>query len=109
MRILLDQSTPIGVREFLQGHIVITAREQGWSALLNGQLLRSADEAGFDLFLTADKSLIYQQNLRERRIAIVALSTNRWSVIKTMRDKIVSAVNAAKPGSYALAEPAARH
>jgi hypothetical protein len=106
MRILLDQSTPIGVREFLPGHIVVTAREQGWSALLNGELLRSADEAGFDVFLTADKSLVYQQNLSERSVAIVALGTNRWSIIKTMRDQIVSAVNAATPGSYALIEPA---
>ena len=90
MRILFDQSTPLGIREFLQGHTVATARECGWSSLLNGELLRIAEESEFDLLLTADKNLVHQQNLSARKIAIVALGTNRWSIIKTMRDEIVS-------------------
>lgn len=73
MLILFDQGTPVGIRDSLQGHVVKTARQQGWSTLLNGELLRMAEEAGFDLLLTTDTNLAHQQNLSDRRIAIVAL------------------------------------
>lgn len=83
MRILFDQGTPVPLRKFLPGHVVKTAYQQGWSTLLNGDLLRVAEEAGFDLLLTVDKNLAYQQNLAGRKIGIVALSRNRWSVNST--------------------------
>jgi hypothetical protein len=63
MLILFDQATPVGIRHSLPGHIVKTAYEQGWSTLLNGELLRAAEEAGFELLLTPDKNIVYQQNL----------------------------------------------
>src|SRR5260370_10090937 len=81
---------------------VKTAREQGWSTLLNGELLREAEEAGFDLLLTTDKNLVYQQNLSNRKIGVVALGKNRWSLIQPMLQQIATAVNSAKPGSYIL-------
>ena len=62
--------------------------------LLNGDLLRVAEEAGFDLLLTTDKNLAYQQNLTGRKIAIVALGRNRWSLIQAALDQIADAVNA---------------
>ena len=74
------------------------------AALLNGDLLRVAEEAGFDLLLTTDKNLAYQQNLTGRKIAIVALGRNRWSLIQAALDQIAGAVNAALPGSYTLVE-----
>jgi hypothetical protein len=104
MRILFDQGTPVQLRKFLSGHVVTTAYREGWSTLLNGDLLRVAEEAGFDLLLTADKNLAYQQNLAGRKIAIVALGRNRWSLIQPELDRIVDAVNRAKPGSYTLVE-----
>ena len=104
MRILFDQGTPVPLRKFLSGHVVKTAYQQGWSTLLNGDLLRVAEEAGFDLLLTADKNLAYQQNLAGRKIAIVALGRNRWSLIQLELDRIVDAVNRARPGSYTLVE-----
>jgi hypothetical protein len=104
MRILFDQGTPVPLRKFLPGHIIKTAYQEGWSTLLNGDLLRVAEEAGFDLLLTADKSLAYQQNLAGRKIAIVALGRNRWSLIQPELERIVDAVNRAKPGSYMLVE-----
>jgi hypothetical protein len=76
--------------------------KQGWSTLLNGDLLRVAEESGFDLLLTADKNLAYQQNLSDRKIAIVALGKNRWSLIEPELDRIAAIVNAALPGSYHL-------
>jgi hypothetical protein len=77
MLVLFDQGTPVGIRDSLPTHTVRTAHEQGWSTLLNGDLLRVAEQAGFDVLLTTDKNLVYQQNLSEREIAIVVLGRNR--------------------------------
>ncbi len=65
MLILFDQNTPVKIREVLAGHTIKTAREQGWSTLLNGELLRAAAAAGFDLLLTTDQNIVHQQNLRK--------------------------------------------
>jgi hypothetical protein len=104
MRVLFDQGTPLGIRDSLHGHVVKTAREQGWSTLLNGELLLVAEQEGFDVLLTTDKSLVYQQDLSKRKIAIIVVGQNRWSLIQPMLPKIASLVNAAKPGSYTLIE-----
>ncbi len=77
MLILFDQATPFPLRKFLPGHVIKTAYQLGWSTLLNGDPLRVAEESGFDLLLTADKNIAYQQNLSGRKIAIVALGKNR--------------------------------
>jgi hypothetical protein len=61
--------------------------------------LAEAEHAGFDVLLTADKNMRYQQNLRGHKIAIVVLSTPQWPVVRLHRDRIAAAVNAAKPGS----------
>lgn len=102
MLILFDQATPFPLHKFLPGHVIKTAYQQGWSNLLNGDLLRVAEEAGFDLLLTADKNLAYQQNLTKRKIAVVALGKNRWSLIEPHLGRIAEVVNAALPGSYSL-------
>jgi len=108
MRILFDQGTPVAIRKSLPGHVVKTAYEQGWSALLNGELLRVADEAGFEVLLTTDKNLAHQQNLSRRKIAIVVLGRSRWTLIKPVLSRIAEAVKAAKPGSYTIVDiPAA--
>jgi len=104
MLILFDQGTPVGIRESLHGHVIKTAQEQGWNRLLNGELLREAEEAGFDVLLTTDKNLVYQQNLSERKIAIVVLGGSRWSLIERVLDRVIAAVDAAKPGTYNLIE-----
>jgi hypothetical protein len=104
MLILFDQGTPVGIRESLHGHVIKTAQEQGWNRLLNGELLREAEEAGFDVLLTTDKNLVYQQNLSERKIAIVVLGRSRWSLIERVLERVVAVVDAAKPGTYNLIE-----
>jgi hypothetical protein len=71
MRILFDQGTPVPLRRHLQGHSVKTAYEEGWATLSNGDLLTAAETHGYDLLVTTDRNLRYQQNLRNRRIAIV--------------------------------------
>ena len=112
MRILFDQcafyscakGTPVPIRRFLTGHTVRTTRQEGWATLTNGRLLRVAEDAGFDVLLTTDNSIAYQQNLKGRKIAIVVLSRNRWRTVQRMIPKIVAAVDAATPGSYAIIE-----
>jgi len=102
MRILFDQGTPVAIRRFLVGHTIRTTLQEGWATFANGTLLRVAEDAGFDLLLTTDNNLEYQQNLKGREIAIVVLSRNRWRSVEM--PQIVEAVNAARPGSYAVIE-----
>lgn len=73
MKILFDQGTPVPLRGHLREHTVVTAYEQGWANLLNGQLLNVAQQAGYDLLITTDQNLRYQQNLAGRQLAIIVL------------------------------------
>ena len=104
MRILFDHSTPRGVARSLRGHIVTKAKDRGWDTLTNGNLLAAAEQAGFDLLLTADKNMRYQQNLTGRRIALVVLSTPQWPLVRLHLESIAAVVNAATSGSYADVE-----
>jgi len=100
MLVLFDQGTPRGIARWLLGHTVREAQSQGWDRLTNGELLNAAEQAGFDVLLTTDKNLRYQQNLDGRRIAIVVLGKGRWRLIRPVIESVVDAVNAAQPGSY---------
>ena len=100
MLILFDHVTPKGIARALVGHTVTKAKDRGWDTLSNGDLLDAAETAGFDVFVTADKNMRYQQNLADRRLALVVLSTPQWPVVKLHLEKIAAAVNAARPGSY---------
>ena len=99
MHVLFDQGTPAPLRRALAGHAVSTAYEMGWSNLQNGDLLRAA-EAAFDLLVMTDQNLRYQQNLKERRLAILVLPTTSWPKIQANLALVVGAVNAVKPGEY---------
>ena len=100
MLILFDHVTPRGIARFLPGHTVTKAKERGWDTLANGDLLAAAERAGFDVLLTADKNMRYQQNLAGRRIALVVLSTPQWPLVRLHMERIAAAVNAATPGRY---------
>jgi hypothetical protein len=101
MLIIFDQATPVPIRPFLEGHTVRTAAQQGWDKLRNGDLLTAAEEAGFDILLTTDKNMRYQQNLSGRRIAVVVLGQQQWPKLRPHMARVVEAVNAAIPGSLA--------
>ena len=100
MRILFDHSTPAPLRDALKAHTVVEAVERGWETLANGALLQEAEAAGFEVFITADKNIRYQQNLTRRRIAILVLENAQWPILRPHVDRVVAAVNAATPGSY---------
>jgi hypothetical protein len=101
MRILFDQGVPRGLAASLRRHVVTHARTLKWEKISNGALLRLAEEAGFELLLTTDKNVRYQQNLMGRRIALVVLGNSPWWLVRQHLDEIVAA---ATPGSYAEVE-----
>ena len=101
MRIIFDQATPVPIRPYLEGHTVHTASQQGWDKLRNGDLLNAAEEASFDLLLTTDKNMRYQQNLAGRKIALVVLTgTTKWSCVRLHLERIAAVVDAVVKGSY---------
>lgn len=104
MRILFDQGTPGPLVSFLEGHTVTKAKDAGWDKLVNGELLKAAEEAGFAVLLTTDKNMAAQQNLQGRTIAIVVLGNSQWRIVQRHVRKIAAAVNAATPGSYTEVE-----
>ena len=108
MLILLDHGTPAPLRLFLKGHTVRKAKDLGWDTLTNGELLKAAEEAAFDLLLTTDKNIRFQQNLAKRVIAIVVLGNPRWPVVRRYVNQVLADVNAAKPGTYCQVEIAER-
>ncbi|SRR5258707_3792876 len=104
MRILFDHGTPAPLAPFFKDHRVSKTVDLGWDTLSNGELLRAAEDAGFEIFLTTDKNIRYQQNLSARRIAIVVLGNSRWPVVRRHVDRIVVAIADAKPGTYTEVE-----
>lgn len=87
------------LRQSLAAHTVSTAYEMGWSALANGDLLDAA-EGQFDVFVTTDQKLRYQQNLVGRRLAILVLPYASWPKLQTHLPTIVAAIEAMSPGQY---------
>jgi hypothetical protein len=100
VRVLFDQGTPAPLRHALVGHSVETAFDLGWGTLQNGALLAAAEAEGFEVLLTTDKNLKFQQNLAGRRLAVVVLSTTSWPRIRTATEKVLEAVECARPGSF---------
>ena len=105
MRILFDKNVPVGARSFLAGHEVHTAAEMGWpDQLENGKLLEVAEQSGFDVMVTSDQNIRYQQNLASRKLALVVLGSNIWPVVQKHGAAITANVDAAAPGSYTFIE-----
>jgi hypothetical protein len=104
MRVLFDQATPIPIRPYLEGHDVRTAAQQGWDTLKNGELLAAAEADGFDVLLTTDKNMPYQQNLAGRKIAVVVLGLQQWPSLRPNVGLVVEALKAAIPGNYTVIE-----
>jgi hypothetical protein len=104
MRVLFDNGVPRGVASVLIGHTVEEARDRGWDRLKNGDLIDAAEAEGFDVFVTTDRNIRYQQNLSKRTIAIVGLSKGSWPLIKRQLSDVANTVAAAAPGSVTEVE-----
>jgi hypothetical protein len=99
MKILLDECVPWPMRKSLTGHDCTNAQKKGWGGTQNGELLKLA-EAEFDLFITSDQNLRYQQNLTGRRLAVLELSTNDLRRILAATDLILAAITTMQEGEY---------
>ncbi|MGH9357569.1 MAG: hypothetical protein ACRD1O_00140 [Terriglobia bacterium] len=105
MRILFDKNVPVGVRSFLTNHDVHTFVEMRWpNQLENGELLRMAEQAGFDVLVTSDQNIRYQQNLAGRKLALLVLGSNIRPVVRRYGAVIAAKADAAKFGSYDFIE-----
>jgi hypothetical protein len=102
--ILFDNNVPRGLAGALTSHEVVEARERGWHTLKNGDLLRAAEDAAFDVLVTSDKGIKYQQNLSGRKLALVVLSQGRWRLVRQRLKAIAAAGDAAAPGSHTEVE-----
>lgn len=100
MLLLFDQGTPLPLRKYLADHTVQSAFEKGWSDLENGDLLAAAESEGFDALITTDQNLRYQQNLSERKIAIIVLLTTNWPKIEKNASLVVEAAARISGGNY---------
>lgn len=104
MKILFDNGTPKPIARSLTGHEVTFARQIGWHELGNGELIQQAEVAGYEVLLSTDKNIRYQQNLSGRKIALVVLGNSQWPLVQLHLDRIVAAVNACSAGSFAEVE-----
>lgn len=100
MKILLDECVPWPMHRLLPQHSVTSVQAQGWSGVRNSELLSRA-EADFDLFITSDQNIQYQQNLVGQRIAILELSTNDLRRIRGAAALIEEAVDSIQPAGAA--------
>lgn len=100
MRVLLDNGVPRGLAAALRQHVVDEARAHGWDTLRNGDLLNAAEVAGFEIFVTTDRNLEYQQSLASRRIAIVVLTRASWPLIKRRLSLVIAAIDSIVPGGF---------
>jgi hypothetical protein len=100
LRILFDKNVPVGVRRFLFGHEVRTFVEMQWHPQLeNGELLKAGEAAGFDVMVTSDQNIVYQQNLTGRKLALVVLGSNIWPLVRDHGATIKAKIDVATPGS----------
>lgn len=99
MRVLIDECLPRQLKGWLAGvHDAVTVQEQGWTNVKNGQLLRQADEAGFEVFITADKKMYYQQNFAGLKISAVVVPSNRKRLVQKSVPALLQSIEHVRPG-----------
>lgn len=99
MKVLLDHCVPRPLRRHLPGHSVKTAFQMGWDLVKNGDLIRAA-EAEFDVMISSDQNLRYQQNLKHRKLGLIILPTNNMPAVLELAPRIRAALDRTRPGDY---------
>ena len=92
MRILFDHDTPRPLRRYLREHTVDTANEKGWAELRIGNLLDNAEREGYEVLITADQSMRYQQNIAHSQMGVLVLLSNRWPDVQMRIEDIRAAI-----------------
>jgi hypothetical protein len=98
VKVLFDHGTPRPLRRHLRGHDADTAADRGWETLTNGELIDRAEQEGYEVLITNDQKLRYQQNLVGRRLAIIVLLKNNWPRVRTRTDEILDSLEGIQPG-----------
>ncbi len=100
MRVLLDEQLPRQLAPYLTGHDVRTVQQQSWAGLKNGALLTRAEEAEFEVFVTGDRNLEYQQNLARRKLGVVVLvaPSNALEDLLPLVPETLEAISTVRPG-----------
>jgi hypothetical protein len=100
MRLLLDECLPRKFKNTLVGHDCRTVPEEGWAGRQNGELLSLAEKSGFEVFVTLDRGVEYEQNLRGRVIAVVLIraQSNRLADLLPRSPEILQAIRSIQPG-----------
>ncbi len=106
MKVLLDECLPKQLKYELENYDIKTVPEMDWSGKTNGELLRLAEEK-FDIFVTVDQNLKYQQNLKHAKIAIVliVIPNNQYETFRHILPKLRQALRSAKPNSLVIVKP----
>lgn len=106
-RILLDENLPRQLADELAGHNVATVRSQGWLGILNGELLRRAEAAGFEVFVTGDRNLEHQHALPGRRFGVVVVVPRRLKMefLVPLGPALRDAVASVGPGEIVQVRP----
>jgi Uncharacterized protein conserved in bacteria len=99
MKLLLDECTPHVLKRLLTGFEIKTVQDQGWAGITNGSLLQLA-ERHFDVLITSDQNLKYQQNLSGRQLAIVQLPTNEVPIVVKLAPAVQKALGTIKNGEF---------
>lgn len=98
-KVILDENLPIRLRHLLSEFDVVTVQYQGWSGVKNGELIRLID-GHFEVLITCDKNLRYQQNLSSRTITIIELPSNDRRSILNFLTRLKLAIKNASAGEY---------
>jgi hypothetical protein len=106
MRILIDECLDWRPSRALTGHVCVSVQKRGWGGLKNGKLLACA-EAEFEIFLTADRNLSFQQNITKFRIGIIVLAAPNTQLSETLplMPKVLAALPNVRPGEVVLIKP----
>jgi predicted nuclease of predicted toxin-antitoxin system len=104
MKVMLDENLPHRLRHEFSEHEVSTVAYMSWSGIKNGELLKLAEAGGFQVLVTADRNMQYQQNLEGRRLSLVCLTAQRWETLSHHSQAILAAIDASFPGSYQVVD-----
>ena len=102
LTIFFDHNVPRKLRRRLRPHLVTTAAQMGWAELSNGDLIQHVEDAHFDVFVTGDQGILYQQNHAQRRIPIVLISNTYWPLVDASAAEVLRAIEAVTPGCFTL-------
>ena len=100
MKVLFDHGTPAPLRRHLREHSVDRSAERGWELLENGELIRKAEEDGYEVIVTTDQNMKFQQNLKGRRLGVVVLRSTAWHRAQHRIEEIRTAIEEVRPGEF---------